>query len=95
MTKLVIRVENVNDKLIQRNWVNYMEAIEECLSEFAIKVFFCGHSRVTDNVQSLVWIIEYNKVQQDRLVLMLREIEGMNKMKDSINLDSVSGSWLL
>ncbi len=95
MTKLVIRVENVNDKLIQRDWVNYMEAIEECLSEFVTKVFFCGHSRVTDNVQSLVWIIEYNKVQQDRLVLMLRVIEGMNKMKDSINLDSVSGSWLL
>ena len=95
MNKLVIQIENVNDKLTQRDWVNYIEALEMCIGEFATKIFFNGHSKVDHNIQSVVWIIEYNKVQQDRLVLMLREIEGMNKMKDSITLYNISASFVL
>jgi hypothetical protein len=93
MVKLIIQVENVKDMLIQRDWVNYIEALEMCICEFSTKVFFNGRSRMSHTIESVVWVIEYNEVQTDRFIIMLREIEALNKMKNSITLNKCTKSY--
>ncbi len=93
MVKLIIQVENVKDALGQRDWVNYIEALEMCICEFVTKSFFNGRSRMTYNVQSVVWIIEYNEAKTERFLIMLREIQAMNKIKDSITLNKCTESY--
>jgi cell division FtsZ-interacting protein ZapD len=90
MRTLIIQADNKNGEIVQHHWANFIDALDETITEYASKIYFSGGTIITDLKQSFVWTVEYQDAKHQEFFTKMKSIQDSNKNSAIIFYECIS-----